>query len=495
MQDTPTTRSDDGIQRRTALQVIGAGLLTAGGLSAPASASTAEGTTIYIAGGADRQNDGAVHAVSQAGEEVWSWTPPEPDSAFGPNRLIGTPPTVVDGTLYVINKSDTLYGIDAASGEPTLEMDVPDDGAPTVVDDRLYAVGWDTAFAVDLTAEEVIWEKSDDDWAGEPLVVDGSVYLTRENDSVTVASLDAADGEIEWEYDGGYGEYSGANLLDETLFVTGEAGAFDPGELIAIDITEGEDIWVEPLEDGFGASEPVIYDGRVFVSDDEYVLAFDADSGEREWSTHVAAEHERGAQTYPPTVAGDKVFVTSDFGVDCLAADSGDSLWRYEEGITDEEMLADAPTVHDGVVYVTTTYTQNTFPDHSTLHAIDTDEGDRVWAFDPDPDTMYDGHSYDTLDGLPTVVEDPASGDSVDSRIRQAIYGHTSSTTGADPAGLAGDGADDGATDGLGGGTGDGNGVDDDDGFAPGFGIAGAVAGLGGAAYVLRRRLADRESR
>ncbi len=77
----------------------------------------------------------------------------------------------------------------------------------------------------------------------------------------------------------------------------------------------------------------------------------------------------------------------------------------------------------------------------------------------------------------PTVVDDPESGDSIGSRVMLGTLGHHDNWRYAD----GGNGGDNSSG---------GNGGD---GFGPGFAVGGALAGLGGAGYLLKRRLNDEE--
>jgi WD-40 repeat-containing protein len=115
--------------------------------------------------------------------------------------------------------------------------------------------------------------------------------------------------------------------------------------------------------------------------------------------------------------------------------------------------------VADGTVYVGS--------HDETLYAVDAATGSQEWAF-----TQPSGRVFSS----PTVVADPESGDSIGSRVMLGTLGHRGDradrvTTGGDPGG--------GDTDTQTGG----------DGFGPGFGVGGALAGVGGAGYLLKRRL------
>jgi len=137
--------------------------------------------------------------------------------------------------------------------------------------------------------------------------------------------------------------------------------------------------------------------------------------------------------------------------------------------------------------------------DDETLYAVDAESGQQVWAF-TEP-TAWVASS-------PTVVTDPDGGNSVDSRVALQTLGHhhelaaepTAPPDEATPTGSSETDTDSSETDG----TGDSNETDSSettaigsteqapdvgDGDGPGFGVGAAVTALGGAGYLLKRRL------
>jgi WD-40 repeat-containing protein len=166
----------------------------------------------------------------------------------------------------------------------------------------------------------------------------------------------------------------------------------------------------------------------------------------------------------------------------CLASHS----WRTRVGAvsgrgaarSQSQPQASGPTVYVG-------------SEDGTLYAVDAATGSQEWAF-TQPSFR--------IRSSPTVVADPESGDSIGSRVMLGTLGHRGDradrvTTETDPGGSDTD--DETGTDGGGGDTADETGTDGDggdtdtqtggDGFGPGFG--GALAGLGSAGCLLKRRL------
>jgi PGF-CTERM protein len=133
------------------------------------------------------------------------------------------------------------------------------------------------------------------------------------------------------------------------------------------------------------------------------------------------------------------------------------------------------PTVYVGASgFVDTDSTLN------AVYAVDAATGEEKWAF-----TQPGG-----VNSSPTVVADPESGDSVGSRVMLGTLGHHGDWR------YAGQNIDVVSDDGdaSGGGNGPNESSGDEDGSGPGFGVGGALAGLGGAGYLLTRRFGDEDS-
>ena len=155
---------------------------------------------------------------------------------------------------------------------------------------------------------------------------------------------------------------------------------------------------------------------------------------------------------------GPTVYVGSnkdDGTLHAMDAATGEQEWAFTQPSND---VQSSPTVADGTVYV------GSDEDDGTLYAVDAATGEQEWAF-----TQLSGNVLSS----PTVVTDPESGDSVGSRVMLGTLGHHGDWRYA------------------------GQNIDvqsGSDGSGPGFGIGGALAGLGGAGYLLKRRFGDEDS-
>ena len=250
------------------------------------------------------------------------------------------------------------------------------------------------------------------------------------------------------------------------LAALGVLGASASGSVAA---EPGDREWVFET-DGVVFSSPTVADGAVLVGAwDDNVYAVDASTGEREWV------FETGNQVWSsPTVAGDTAFFGSaDGSLYAVDADAGEQQWAFET----PEPIQSSPTVADGTVFVGS--------NDGNLYAVDAATGERRWTFetgdwvDSSP-TVADGTVFvGSADFGLHAVDAGVDGSGEGSRAELETLGHRGSVRSGESA-PGGDGS---------------AGTDESDGAvndsAPGFGVAGAAAGIGGATYLLKRRFGD----
>ena len=414
---------------------------------------------------------GLVAVDAESGDVVWT----------NEDVAAATDPTVVAGTLFTTT-GDELAAVDVATGETEYTVEIGEHAttlAPTVVDGVVYAgAGVDGAVAIDAATGETIWHQDLED---APEITGMAV-----------------------------------SVVDDAVYGVSVGGPRD-GDVVALDAATGETRWVyDGLDGDTGPVAPTVAGGVVYCGDEAGVVhAIDAESGEARWT--VDDPTEKICPTL--TVAYDRVYLESfDGSVYALDAASGDVEWTFDDLVIGAPPHPGSPTVDDGVVYTV---------DHDqTLFALDADSGDIEWTGDvhshaDEAPTVYDDTvlvpdphapaAYDVVTGeqrwrnddvleygsgaSPTVVADTA-GDSVDSRVRLGASGHhdewAATSAGIDYA--SGDPADPGTDDSGADDPADG-GTDDpsDDNGIPGFGIVSGLAALGGAGYLLQRRLIDED--
>lgn len=372
---------------------------------------------------------GAISAgVGTARADVSPQFPAEADAVWTydtQDRVTGSP-TVVDGTVYVLNVGEGLVGLDADRGSLRWRREITFGTAssPAVIGGVAYVVTvFGSVLAIDLRTGETNWESESADeynYRGRvtpsPLVVDGTVYVGKSDG--TLYAYDAKSGDIEWEFQTD-GEIAASAVSHEgSVFVPTQAGT-----LYAVDAESGTEDWAVGI-DGAGYSSPTFADGTLYVgSESGSVHALDPETGATEWT----ADRD-GEVTSTPTVADGTVFV-GDSDTDrvpelvALDAESGEITWEGEEG-----MVWSSPTVAGDRVYISGTY----------LTGYDIESGDWELIFtDPTPNydsspTVVDGTLYvGGENGIVCAVETGTDATSRGSRIEEGTFGHLGSYPGA----------------------------------------------------------------
>ncbi|HEX6779523.1 MAG TPA: PQQ-binding-like beta-propeller repeat protein, partial [Ktedonobacterales bacterium] len=205
-------------------------------------------------------------------------------------------PTVSNGIVYIGNQENTIYALNAASGQVIWSIqlghytdfnDYTDTGitpTPVVSNGIVYANSQDCSlYALDARTGRTIWssQAAHCDRAA-PVVANGMVYAGSENGGLY--ALDAVSGRERWSYQPGPPDY-----LD------------------------------------FMNTAPVVEQGVIYIASNDGAVALDAVSGQEKWKGFVAGESK-----YTPVIANGLVYVTTlDGELDVLDATSGQEKWSF----------------------------------------------------------------------------------------------------------------------------------------------------------------------
>ncbi len=431
--------------------------------------------------------------------------------AFGVDPSFSTTPAVVDGTAFVTAPEAGVFAVDTETG--TADWTFESDRAlssPTVVDGTAFVTAGSVSqsgatgrvYALNAATGEQRWAA---DISGDPswlTVVNETVFVSGTQDRVH--ALAAASGGTLWEtqIDGSF--RTAPVVAEGRLFIGAEEALF------ALSTVDGTEQW---QFDRKFVAPPTVADGVVFAGDGSARFhAFDAATGELRWSVGT----DNSPLLSAPTVADETVLASGSSTLFALRVDTGERRWTADV----DNGLNVAPTVADDTVYTGDT--------RGRVVALDLATGERRWglALDEDPEapagdtngitaglTVADGLLvFASRNGFVYGYELGAGQYGDGSRARLGTLGNhgewryadqTIDIDGGDTDGGDGSNNDDGdgsnTDDGDGSNTDDGDGSDTDggdgsntgggdDGLGPGLGPAAALAGLGGASYLLRRR-------
>jgi outer membrane protein assembly factor BamB len=195
--------------------------------------------------------------------------------------------------------------------------------------------------------------------AAPPVIAGGKIYFL--DSEHRVRAFDAATGREQWarrlrpeESRDRVALGGGVAIGDGRLYVTTGFGF-----TVALNTETGEQIWRTQVGAPFHAA-PTFAGGRVYaVTNDSEMIAFDAASGEVQWTHQAIAEPARILAASSPAVAGDTVIGPFASGeVVALLAANGRRLWVRPltragrlTSLSAINDVAGRPVFADGVVY------------------------------------------------------------------------------------------------------------------------------------------------
>jgi|AntDeeMetageno50_2_1112565.scaffolds.fasta_scaffold00096_2 outer membrane protein assembly factor BamB len=264
-----------------------------------------------------------------------------------------TTPVYASGSVYAVDRSNTLYSISAETGDENWQLDLP------------------------FSSGDFVFRSS-------PQYHDGIIYIRINNDDVTrVFAVNVDNQELRWQTElPGYGGdsriRSSPAINNGTVYVGSNALNAQNGNIewstrdAEVEITFNEYYTVNSVS---------VSNNRVFTGYDGGVHAFDADTGQLEWSF---GEEVGMSLRGTPAVAEETVYYgrnvnTADspeeeFDIEgevvALDAETGNQIWRFEtNGQINGSVIATGDIVYVG-------------DSEHILYAIDAATGDELWQFD-----------------------------------------------------------------------------------------------------------------
>ena len=278
------------------------------------------------------------------------------------------PPLLADAILYTGSGDGVLYALDAQTAEQLWSKvgfgQLESTGA--IAGDTIITAGYNqTVKAMDRITGEERWSYTTGYGVqGAPLIVDDRVFIATDHE---VYNLDLKSGELIWKVPTGTeGAYMGAPAYEDgVIYTTG-------GKLLlALEADSGKELWRTQKEEMFLG--PTVANGLVYVGNfDRKLYAFDQSSGEEKWSFD-------GKEVFwsSPAASEDKIFAGNARTVYALDAQTGELIWSFDA----ESPSVSEPLLSDGVLYIS--YSSHEFsrgPRH--LYALDAKTGEQLWAFE-----------------------------------------------------------------------------------------------------------------
>jgi len=251
-------------------------------------------------------------------------------------------PVIAAGRVYTMDGEAQVSAHDARTGAEVWRANLrPTDnrrdreafgGGVAFADGKLYVTsGYRFVAAVDAATGKLIWRtRTEEPIHAAPTVAGGRVMAVALDN--TLLSFDASTGGPGWTYQAL--SEPARILAASSPAVSGDTvvASFGSGELVALRIANGNDLWDEALSRASRTSSlseirdipgrPVIYRGDVFaISHSGVFSATDLRTGQPRWSLPVVG-------ITSPLPAGDVVYAVSKIGqVICASRETGQIFW------------------------------------------------------------------------------------------------------------------------------------------------------------------------
>lgn len=339
----------------------------------------------------DTQNTGYTGTDSGLGADpTVSWT-------YEANGAFWGSPAVADGTVYIGSADNTLYAVDAGTGDVswTFAADHRIEATPAYDDGTVYVGSYDKhLYAVDAETGDERWSRSFDGLIrGSPTPRNGSVLVgvgchnlacawyaeeAEVPENGWIYSLDADSGETNWRVEVGAEVVSTPAVTDDAAYV----GASD-GTLYALDPTSGEELWTYETRDMIWSSPAVAF-GTAFVTDwNGNVHAVDAETGEETWFADTAGQYISGSVAVDEEAVyiGHTPYNTLDDPTTNYAKvfrfdrRTGEEEWSFETSALE---IGSSPVVTSDRIYVGSHRQTEGGGSTVGMHALTTD-GDEEW--------------------------------------------------------------------------------------------------------------------
>jgi outer membrane protein assembly factor BamB len=248
------------------------------------------------------------------GRQLWNITATsQPSSGMG---IVLSSPAVANGVVYVGDKSNHIFAINAQNG----------------------VVKWRTTVA---------------DWVyGSPAVANGIVYVgagNNENIDGEFYALNANTGAVVWKKSLPGSVESSPVVYNGTLYV-----GRDDWNFSAWNAATGAEVWRFHTADAVRSS-PAVVNGRVFFATDDWnIFCLDATTGNLVWDIRNASGWDGSfVPQSSPAVAGGKLYIGASDAVYAVDTETGDMLYRYHPPVGSPYFYS-SPAVANGLVYIGT---------------------------------------------------------------------------------------------------------------------------------------------
>jgi len=335
-----------------------------------ASAPVAKDGTVYVT-----QYDNSLYALeARTGQLKWS---------FKSGGWITASPVVVEGVVYAGSWDGFVYALKAGTGEQIWRhRTVGEVSEPLkVLGGFVYLVSDDQAFALNATSGELVWSQALDGHASFSPLLDGPVAYVGSLTGLLYA-LNASTGDVLWQHSASNESYSnsaeGGKVYDQTFSEPAVSNGIvylvtDSGTVRALDSSNGRMLWEYPILPGVSHS-PVLDGDAIYLAGlfEGPLYALDARTGELLW------ENEEVSGLLHRAASEGLVYASGHIGsrghVYAVDGRTGEVRWRSPARRALDPFLA------NGTVYAS--YVDGTVERNVTgVSALDSETGETLWSY------------------------------------------------------------------------------------------------------------------
>jgi eukaryotic-like serine/threonine-protein kinase len=290
---------------------------------------------VYV--GSNDKNLYCIDALT--GAQMWNFTT---------GARIKSSPAVIDGKVFIGPDDGYIYSLDAKTGniiwtqtaggyiEAHLDAISRLRSSPTVVGDRVYVGSLDTKlYSLNANSGDVIWSyKTEGYITSSPAVLDDAVYFTsQEPKSAVLYKLTADNGSLVWKLEIPYVLFAerGTDVHASPLVLKDMVFAYSNKlHYYGINATNGSIKWnYTAVFENFLVGSVAYYDGKLFLIDQFFLVAIEAENGIPIWKSWI------GSELYSsPIYADGKVYITTDrHAIYVLNATTGESFHGSKQAL------------------------------------------------------------------------------------------------------------------------------------------------------------------
>ena len=315
----------------------------------------------YTAGNINKDTDVIYCFDAMTGEELWTFTYPEPLTAKSYEGGCNATPTISEGKVYTLSKTGKTFCLDANTGKEIWKRKLPYKGptwgfasSPVIVDELvIYNVGF-SGVALNKADGQVIW-KSDDKPAGYasavPFERDEKKYIAMFCAKM-LNVIETHTGKVvmtyPWEtsYDGNIAD---PIISGGKIFIT--SGYNHGAALLKISPEGLHEVW-QNKNMRTHMSGPVLIDGYLYGIDDNQLACVEWKTGEQMWT-------EKAPKKGSLCAAGDKLIVLGESGMLYIVKASPDGYKEFSSSQILSDRCWTMPTLANGKVYMRNSVKKN----------------------------------------------------------------------------------------------------------------------------------------